>query len=111
MCQIVIILNDVSERPGAYRSGEVVTIVDDAHEFSPMELSHPRWRVVRVPGLPVSALQSLTLEDVVSRGVCRRPMHAGQTPMDWLRTGSGPITLTPRQAMEMLTTFEVRHAD
>ena len=111
MCQIIVILNDVSERAGAYRAGEIVTVVDDAHEFSPLELAHPRWRVVRVPGLPASALQSLALDDVMSRGVCRRPMHVGRTPMDYLRTESGPLTLTPRQAMEMLTTFEVRHAD
>lgn len=111
MCQIVIILKDLSESPGAYRAGEIVTIVEDAHEFSPLELSHPRWRVVRVPGLPASALQSFALGDLVSRGMWRRAHHAGQTPMDYLRAGSGPITLTPRQAMELLTTFEVRYAD
>ncbi len=110
MCQIIVILNDVSERAGAYRAGEIVTVVDDAHEFSPLELAHPRWRVVRVPGLPAPALQSLVLGDRASRGVYRRAHAAGQVPMDFLRTGTGPVTLSHRQAMEMLTTFEVRNA-
>lgn len=112
MCQIIVILHDVADRPGAYRAGEIVAACDDDHEFSPLELAHPRWRIVRVPGLPVSAIQSLALEDRASRGAYRRAQCAGRTPMDWLRAGSGPITLTPRQAMALLSTFEARdHGD
>lgn len=111
MCQIIVILDDVADRPGAYRAGEVVTIVEDDHAFSPLELAHPRWRIVRVPGLPASAIRPLAIADRASRGAYRRAQCAGRVGVEFLRATNGPITLAPRQAFELLTAFGVRHGD
>ena len=113
MCQLVVILADVASRPGAYRAGEVVGVFDDEHAFSPAEESHPRWLIVRVPGLPASSLTSLSLPDRASNEGLRRAqrIRPGSAVVAYLRRTTGVVTLTPRQAFELVGALEAGDAD
>jgi hypothetical protein len=108
MCQMILVTEGVLDTPGAYAPGEIVAVVEDSHQFSPLELAHPRWRVMRVPGLPASALEALVLPYMASLKTHRKAQRAHPDAVAAISALPSPITLPPRQAMEILTTFEAR---
>lgn len=90
--------------PGSYKSGDVVVIVGDEHQWSPAELSHPIWRVVKIPGLSKDALASFEV------GAHKKSGHRKAVALDLgdalgqlLRSTASTLTLTPRAAFEALT--------
>lgn len=112
MCQLIVILDDTSSTPGAYRAGEVVCIVEDDHVFSPLELAHPRWRVVKVPGLSAVAMGSLGLQNLTTQYTLRRAQRVSpeSAVLMYLRSSSGVLTLSPREAFELIGAMEPHNA-
>jgi hypothetical protein len=56
MCQILLLIEGRNTgKIGGIHPGDVVSVVDDSHEWSPAELTG-RFRVVKIPGLGVGAM-------------------------------------------------------
>lgn len=57
MCEMLVMREDkVNDDPyldaQCYKRGDVIVIMEDGHPWSKEELDHPRWLVVKVPGVP-----------------------------------------------------------
>lgn len=110
MAQMIIIVAERSSLAGAYRSGDVVVVVDDDHEFSPIEREMPIWRIVSIPGLPAAALEPFVLRGY--RDGARRSLvidmdsAAGRL----LRASTAVVQMPPRVAFEFLSAARERTA-
>ena len=98
MAQLMIYVEVSPKTMGRYCPGDAVAVLPDDHEFSPLELNHPRWRIVQIPGLPVSAMAHLELSDI--KGAIRRHVVFPDEVRRVLITQQSPVTLTPRQAFD-----------
>lgn len=57
MCEALIRVEDKAPgKPGASMAGDVIAVFDDGHQWGVSEVNVPYWRIVRIPGLPASAL-------------------------------------------------------
>lgn len=43
---------------GCYKRGDVIIIQEDGWPWSEEERNHPRWRIVKIPGVPASRLSA-----------------------------------------------------
>lgn len=74
MCELLVrVVDKVSKDPEkdilCLKRGDVVTIKNDGHAWSKVELSNPDWRVFRVPGMSVKEARLLLEPPFVLKGL------------------------------------------
>lgn len=65
MCELLIrvtdkINSDTKANYQATKRGDVIVVVEDGWKWSEKEQKNPDWRIVKLPGVPVEALEYLT---------------------------------------------------
>ena len=52
-----------------YKRGDVIAIKEDGHPWSDEERNHPRWKIVKIPGVAASRLSAFIAEEPGDRKV------------------------------------------
>ena len=86
--------------------GEVVACVEDSHQFSSLELSEARWRIVSIPGVGADAFCMLLIGD----GMARRSVRFALRDTGLL-DGDGVLTLSAQEALDLVSLIEVDDAN
>lgn len=61
MCELLVRVFDKTNPDCPYhdaqctKRGDVIAVADDGHRWGGAELTHPDWRIVKVPGVPREA--------------------------------------------------------
>lgn len=67
MAELVILIRDRETHPNPYedvhrmKRGDVIEVLPDGHVFSPAELAHPNWRIIKIPGLSKNSPELVAL--------------------------------------------------
>lgn len=98
MAEILIKSTDATNADPAkdalcYKRGDPVLVMDDGHLWSPGELDLRVFYIIKLPGVPASALQKYLepeYDDPASLGLMREPQiirrrrwHGNGTPLEW----------------------------
>jgi hypothetical protein len=85
MCELVVWkVSQQSDDPyidaQCWKAGDVICAVEDGHEFSAREKANADWRIVKLPGVPASAVASLLAAEPQTdpaqpNRMCQRRMH------------------------------------
>ena len=73
MCEVLLRIADKADMPANHptkdlltRAGDVIVVCEDGHPWSAIELSHPEWCVVCLPGLDAAVLSDLVAPAMVT---------------------------------------------
>ncbi len=69
MCDLVVWkVSQQSDDPytdaQCWKAGDVICVLEDGHEFTKAELTHPGWKIVKLPGVPASAALSFEAKEL-----------------------------------------------
>jgi hypothetical protein len=120
MCEVLLRVREpeskrIDQRLLQNKAGDAVFIAPDGHQWSKAELSSPDWRVLRLPGLPVAALQDLMAVRVNSLNKTMTAKKAHYIEIDdWLRpllAAGNVIEFTDSDAARLLALKRIRNDD
>lgn len=66
MCEVVLVVEDTTDpdfyvQCGAcYQAGDIIEVMPDGFPWQKGELNHPKWRILKFPGVPVEKFLQFT---------------------------------------------------